>query len=100
MHRLLVKEIMQWPVVTIGPEQMAADAAQLMEEYDIRRLPVVDEEEMLVGIVTDTDVLEAETAEDVLSAYEPGADEDWLSVADIMTPVAYTLKVSTSWPTS
>ena len=96
MHRLLVKEIMQWPVVTIGPDQMAADAAQLMEEYGIRRLPVVDESEYLVGFVTDTDVLEAETAEDVLSTYEPSSDEDWLAVADIMTAEVITVEPETT----
>ena len=87
---------MQWPVVTVGPEQMAADAAQLMEEYGIRRLPVVDESEYLVGIVTDTDVLEAETAEDVLSTYEPSAEEDWLAVADIMTAEVITVEPETA----
>ena len=42
------------------------DAAQIMEEFDVRRLPVVDEDDRLVGIVTDSDILEAETATSVL----------------------------------
>jgi acetoin utilization protein AcuB len=76
---------MQTSVITLNPEALAADAAQVMEEYGIRRLPIIDEEGYLVGIVTDTDVLEAETAESVLNSYEPGLEEEWLSVADIMT---------------
>ena len=51
----------------------------------MRRLPVVDDEECLVGIVTDADVLEAETAGSVRSSYEPGVEVEWLTVADIMT---------------
>lgn len=85
MHRVPVRQIMQTSVITLNPEALAADAAQVMEEYGIRRLPIIDEEGFLVGIVTDTDVLEAETAESVLNSYEPGLEEEWLSVADIMT---------------
>ena len=87
MHRLLVREVMQPSVITIRPDQMAADAAQLMEEHGVRRLPVVDDSDDggLVGIVTDSDVLEAQTVDSVLSTYEPGAAQAWLAVADVMT---------------
>jgi acetoin utilization protein AcuB len=85
MHRMLVNQIMQRSVITIHPTALAADAAQTMDELGIRRLPVIDENDCLVGIVTDTDVLQAETANRVLNDYEPGTEEEWLSVADIMT---------------
>ncbi len=87
MHRLLVREVMQTSVITIGPEELVVDAARLMEEHGIRRLPVVDTmaDDGLVGIITDSDVLEAETADSVLSAYDPDVDQEWLAVADIMT---------------
>ncbi|MEZ4708864.1 MAG: CBS domain-containing protein [Caldilineaceae bacterium] len=85
MHRILVREIMSSPVVTVGPDQLAVDAAQIMEEYSIRRLPVVDDDNILLGIVTDTDVLEAETAEHVISSYEPDVEAEWLAVEDIMS---------------
>ena len=87
MHRLLVREVMQTSVITIGPEELVVDAARLMEEHGIRRLPVVNTmaDDGLVGIITDSDVLEAETADSVLSAYDPDVDQEWLAVADIMT---------------
>lgn len=92
MHRTPVKEVMQRSVITIDPDAAATDAAQLMEDFNIRRLPVTDENECLVGIVTDTDVLEAETARSVLGAYERrGTDETWLTVADIMTHEVITI---------
>jgi len=88
---MLVNQIMQRSVITIHPTALAADAAQIMEEFGIRRLPVVDENDCLVGIVTDTDVLEAETADRVLNSYEPGAEEEWLSVSDVMTHEVITI---------
>lgn len=91
MHRIPVNQIMQRTVVTIHPEALASDAATLMEEMGIRRLPVLDENECLIGIVTDTDVLEAETAHRVLNNYEPDVDAKWLAVADIMTREVVTI---------
>ena len=85
MHRIPVHTIMTSPTITINPEALTADAATLMEENNIRRLPVVDEDGCLLGIVTDSDILEAETAETVLSSYEPGIEEEWLEVKDVMT---------------
>lgn len=92
MHRILVKEIMQRDVVTIHPEDLVVDAAEVMEERNVRRLPVVDDDDCIVGIITDSDVLEAETAESVLSSYDPDADQEWLSVADVMTPDVITVR--------
>lgn len=85
MHRIPVRQIMTPTVVTIHPEELVADAAQLMEEFDLRRLPVVDDDDCLVGIVTDSDVLQAEAAGSALRNYEPEAEAQWLTVADIMT---------------
>lgn len=86
MHRIPVHQIMQTEVITIQPDQLAADAAQTMAEHNCRRLPVVDEENCVVGIVTDSDVREAETAGSLRNSYEPGAEDGWLTVGDIMTP--------------
>lgn len=91
MHRIPINQIMQRSVITIHPAALAADAAQLMTEFNIRRLPVVNEDDCLVGIVTDTDVLQAETADQVLNNYEPGAETAWLSVGDIMTRAVFTI---------
>ncbi len=91
MHRIPVRQIMHTPVITIEPDALAVDASELMEEHDIRRLPVVDEDGYLVGIVSDSDVLEAETAESLRSAYEPGVEEEWLAVSDIMTREVITI---------
>ncbi|MFB0627250.1 CBS domain-containing protein [Streptomyces sp. AB3(2024)] len=50
-------EVMSAPAVTVHAEETAAGAARLMAHRGIERLPVVDEEDRLVGIVTRRDLL-------------------------------------------
>jgi acetoin utilization protein AcuB len=85
MYRTPVRQIMSTPVITIQPEALAVDAAELMDERNLRRMPVVDEDGYLVGIVTDADVLEAETASSMFHSLEPGVEEEWLTVGDVMS---------------
>lgn len=85
MHRRLVREIMSKPVITIHPDALAVDAAELMEKNAIRRIVVIDQHGYICGIVTDADVLAAETAESVVNPYDLGYDEEWLTVRDVMT---------------
>ncbi|MEV0966002.1 CBS domain-containing protein [Streptomyces sp. NPDC049910] len=49
--------LMSTPAITVHPEQRVADAAQVMERHHIKRLPVVDEEDRLIGIATRRDLL-------------------------------------------
>ncbi|MGY4742237.1 CBS domain-containing protein [Streptomyces sp. ATMOS53] len=50
--------VMSKPAVTVRAEATVAEAARLMTEHRIERLPVVDEEGALVGIVTRRDLLQ------------------------------------------
>lgn len=51
-----IREIMTSPVVTIGPNTDVAEAAKKMAKLNIRRLPVVQKDE-LQGVVTENDIL-------------------------------------------
>jgi CBS domain-containing protein len=51
-----VREITTRDVVTVGPDDDLADALKLMASYQVRRIPVVDSEEHLVGVVSQADV--------------------------------------------
>ncbi|WP_330347120.1 CBS domain-containing protein [Streptomyces sp. NBC_00582] len=51
------RELMSTPAITVHPEQRIADAARLMERRGVERLPVVDEEDRLIGIATRRDLL-------------------------------------------
>jgi CBS domain-containing protein len=50
-------DLMTKPPVTIGPDDLVTHAAQLMYARKVKRLPVVDDDGRLIGIVSRTDVL-------------------------------------------
>lgn len=60
MKKELVRDWMSTEVVTIPPDMTLPEAHKLMVEEEIRRLPVVDHENRLIGIVTLGDVRSAE----------------------------------------
>jgi len=53
---VLVRDIMSTPLITVSPEAPLTAAAELMAQYRIRRLVVVDKEGALVGVVTTGDI--------------------------------------------
>lgn len=52
------EDLMTSPVITVAPEASVVAAARLMEDEQLKRLPVVDAEGMLVGIVSRRDLLQ------------------------------------------
>ena len=52
----VVGEIASKDVVTIDPQQSLEEAARLMAEHQIRRLPVAEEDGKLVGILAQADI--------------------------------------------
>ena len=50
-----IEAICSTPVVTVDADANLLDAAELMKDHSVRRLPVFDDDE-LVGIVTTTDL--------------------------------------------
>jgi len=54
-----VGEIASKNVVTIDPHQSLEEAARLMAEHQIRRLPVTEEDGKLVGILAQADVAQS-----------------------------------------
>jgi CBS domain-containing protein len=51
-----VREIASTQLVTIDPEQELDEGLRLMAQHQIRRLPVVEEDGRLVGVVAQADV--------------------------------------------
>jgi CBS domain-containing protein len=52
----LVREIAETNVVTVEPDQDLDEALQLMASHRVRRLPVVEQDRRLVGVVAQADV--------------------------------------------
>ena len=60
-----VKEIASTDLVTVDPQQNLEEALRLMAQHQVRRLPVVEEDGRLVGVVAQADV--ARNADDSLT---------------------------------
>ncbi|MFO8116259.1 MAG: M50 family metallopeptidase [Halorubrum sp.] len=54
-----VADVMATDVVAVGPETDAMTALQTMQEHGVGRLPVVDREEDLVGLISRSDLMTA-----------------------------------------
>ena len=67
---MLVKNWMSYPVITVNLETYLKDAAKLMEEHNIRGLPVLSEGR-LVGYITDKEIKRASASEVSRLEYVP-----------------------------
>lgn len=56
---LFVEDVMSQAVATVGPAEVLWSAASLMHRRGIKRLPVVDDDGRLVGMLTRGDVIRA-----------------------------------------
>ena len=52
-----VNAIMSTPLITVSAEKTVGDAARMMVKHKVRRLPVVDTADKVIGIVTVRDIL-------------------------------------------
>lgn len=67
-----VKRIMTTPLITIGSDESVWMVADLMFTRGVRKLPVVDEQDNVIGIVTATDLVKEfaiSTEEDTRKMY-------------------------------
>lgn len=54
---VLANDIMTTPVIVCEDTQQLAEAISLMHEHSVRRLPVVDQDDFLIGIVSFEDIV-------------------------------------------
>jgi CBS domain-containing membrane protein len=58
-QKLIAREVMTEPAVTIQEDVYLADIAELLTQRQINRLPVTDPDGRLVGIITRSDIVNA-----------------------------------------
>jgi acetoin utilization protein AcuB len=93
---MLVGERMTKPAITIRPETAMPEALALMRKEHIRRLPVVDKNGKLVGIVSEADLMKASPSEATsLSIYEVTYLLSKLTIDRIMTRKVITVTEDT-----
>jgi acetoin utilization protein AcuB len=93
---MLVRERMSTHPVSIAPNTSLPDAISLMREKKVRRLPVLDSQQRLVGIVSDKDLLYASPSPATsLSVWEMHTLLNKLTVDKVMTPDVITVAEDT-----
>jgi len=92
---MLVKELMTKVVKVVEADQSLLDIQGLMANDNLRRVPVVDKDGHLRGIITDGDVARATPSDaSTLSRYEANYLLGKLKVKDLMTKAVITVQVS------
>lgn len=62
MAKIFAKDIMSKEVITVHPETALLDVAKVLAEHNFDGVPVVDNENKLVGIVTEYDLINKTSA--------------------------------------
>lgn len=83
---MLIGERMTHPVITVSPELPIPEAHKIMRDNNIRRLPVVDNKNKLVGIVSNKDIINASPSPATsLSIWEINYLINKIKIQDVMT---------------
>jgi CBS domain-containing protein len=85
-RKLTVEDLMSTALVTARPGESVAEADFEMKLASVRHIPVVDDRNRLVGIVSQRDILRAMA----------GSKSDSVLMRDVMTTQVRTVRASTS----
>ncbi len=83
-----VRDLHPTPAITLPPTASVQQALDLMLQHQIGAIPIVDGGDVLVGIITERDLL--------TNASDPSAESAPLSVGDLMTSNPTTVRASDS----
>lgn len=84
-----VSELMQKKVRTIADDATLAEAVTVMADSHVSGLPVVDSRGRILGVISATDVLEAEAEQE--STRDRVRLFDHTAVSEVMTPSVHTI---------
>lgn len=93
---ILLVDLMVKEVIFVRVDEAQAEAARLIAHYDLLALPVVDDNQRIVGIVTHDDALDVTEAESTDDQFRLGAiaqQEHSLSLKDASIAVLYRMRV-------
>ena len=72
----MVADCMTTPCVTVTPEDSVEDCCRVLEENQIRRVPVVDEQGNCCGIVAQADIAQSASEEQVAEVVQEVSQPD------------------------
>ena len=64
-HGRSVRDVMTTNVISVGPDTSVWEAARLIDRHGVRRLPVIDPDDYVVGVLTRSDLVRAMARGDV-----------------------------------
>lgn len=67
---MLVKHLMSWPVITVYDNSTVGEAMDILRRKNVRHLPVVDLNQAMVGVVSETDLVKVFPNGRELSTFE------------------------------
>src|ERR1044072_5106283 len=83
------RDIMTSPVITVNPRTTIKEAARILATHGFTALPVVADDDRLVGIVTEADVVRGRIPPDprayILSGYQEATGPVTTTVGEVMT---------------
>ncbi|WP_439381064.1 CBS domain-containing protein [Amycolatopsis lexingtonensis] len=79
------RDLMTAPVITVHPWTSAKEAAELLSAHGFTALPVVDDDDRLVGIVTEADLIRGRIPAAPRYAHEPRVTVAGKTAGDLMT---------------
>ena len=95
-RRMTVKDAMQDLLIIVTPEDMVSTAYQRMRGGIVRHLPILDDADKLIGVITDRDVrLAGDFGEVSLLASELTERFGMMTVNDLMTTQVVTVRTDT-----
>jgi CBS domain-containing protein len=93
MESMLARDIMTTHIVSIEPDASVRDAARLLSTYHISGAPVVDADGVLVGLVTEADIISkaGKTVADIMTRQVLSVPEDMAvdTIAQMLTSKGY-----------
>ena len=97
LHARRVTDVMSKPVVTVGEDDTLDQVAELMAEHNVKRLPVVKDGDVVVGIVSRACLLRALLSRDPRAADpQPSDDQIRQKVEAAVSKHSWT----SPWPTN
>ncbi len=92
---MLIRDWMAKDVVTVTPDASMMQAAKLLKEHNIERLPVVDKNGELVGMISDRDIKAASPSDaTTLDVHELYYLLDELRIKDIMAKNPFSIRAT------
>lgn len=88
---LSVAEIMTTQPYSLGPDDSLAQARAMMSEHHIRHIPIVTGDNLLVGVVSQRDVLAAADSNILPDPAAHEAEEHYVALSTIMTSPVQTV---------